>query len=141
VLIGGRLEHQEVAEVMPAADAFTMPSTFPESFGMVPAESAACGVPPVSADHSGMREVSRLLAEALHPELREQLSFTVGPGAISELAAKLDGWLALEPERRSEAGSALARRVQALWSWNATARGVLAAARGDLHELPEVAAE
>ena len=65
--LAGRLEHAEVAEVMPAAEAFVMPSTFPEAFGMVAAEAAACGVPPVSADHSGMREVSRQLAEAVGP--------------------------------------------------------------------------
>ena len=138
VLIGGRLEHEEVADVMPAADVFTMPSTFPESFGMVPAESAACGVPPVSADHSGMREVSQLLAEALHPDLAALLTFTIGPGAISELAEKLDGWLALEPERRREAGASLARRVEELWSWDSVASGVIAASRGELDELPPV---
>ena len=54
---------------MPAAETFAMTSTWPEAFGMVPAESAACGVPPVAADHSGMREVSQLLAEALDPDL------------------------------------------------------------------------
>jgi hypothetical protein len=67
---------------MPAADTFAMTSTWPEAFGMVPAESAACGVPPVSADHSGMREVARLLAGAIDPDLAPLLSFRVGPGAI-----------------------------------------------------------
>ncbi|MGA8805128.1 MAG: glycosyltransferase, partial [Solirubrobacterales bacterium] len=66
-LIGGRLEHDEVADVMPAAETFAMPSTWPEAFGMVPAESAACGVPPVAANHSGMREVAELLAAAVEP--------------------------------------------------------------------------
>ena len=61
----GRLEHDQVAELLPAAEALVMPSTFPEAFGMVAAEAAACGALPVSADHSGMREVSRQLAEAL----------------------------------------------------------------------------
>ena len=61
----GRLEHDEVAELLPGAEALVMPSTFPEAFGMVAAEAAACGVLPVSAGHSGMREVSRQLAEAL----------------------------------------------------------------------------
>jgi glycosyltransferase involved in cell wall biosynthesis len=138
VFIGGRLEHDEVAGVMPAANVFTMPSTFPESFGMVPAESAACGVPPVSADHSGMREVSRLLAEAVDPELAPLLSFTVASGAIAELAAKLGGWLELEPERRRAAGAALAKRVEELWSWDNVARGVIAASRGELDGLPKV---
>jgi glycosyltransferase involved in cell wall biosynthesis len=138
ILIGGRLAHDEVADVMPAAQTFAMTSTWPEAFGMVPAESAACGVPPVSADHSGMREVSQLLADALDPELTPLLSFPVDAEAISELAERIDGWLALEPERRHRAGLALARRVDELWSWDGVARTVIAASRGELEGLPEV---
>jgi len=139
MLIGGRLEHDEVADVMPAADAFAMPSTFPEAFGMVPAESAACGVPAVSADHSGMREVVQHLAGAIDPDLAPLLGFTVGPGAVTELAERLGGWLALDPARRREAGLALAARVNELWSWEGVARGVIAASRGELDSLPRVA--
>ncbi len=139
MLVGGRLEHDEVADVMPAADAFAMPSTWPEAFGMVPAESAACGVPPVSADHSGMREVAHQLAQAVEPELARLLSFPVGPGAITELAGRLNGWLALDEERRRNAGLALARQVDQLWSWEGVARAVLAASRGELADLPRVA--
>ncbi len=65
----GRLEHDEVAELLPGAEALVMPSTFPEAFGMVAAEAAACGVLPVSAGHSGMFEVSRQLMEALPGEV------------------------------------------------------------------------
>ena len=65
VRLAGRLEHAEVAELLPAADALVMPSTFPESFGMVAVEAAACGVLPISAAHSGMLEASRQLAAAL----------------------------------------------------------------------------
>jgi glycosyltransferase involved in cell wall biosynthesis len=140
VLIGGRLEHAEVAEVMPAAETFAMPSTWPEAFGMVPAESAACGVPPVAADHSGMREVAELLAEAVEPELGRLLSFPVELGAVSELADRLEGWLALEPQRRHEAGLRLAERVEQLWSWEGVARTVIAASRGELEGLPPVVA-
>ena len=59
-----------------------MPSTFPEAFGMVAAEAAACGALPLSADHSGMAEVTATLAPALAPELRPLLSFQVGPDAV-----------------------------------------------------------
>jgi glycosyltransferase involved in cell wall biosynthesis len=138
ILIGGRLAHDEVADVMPAADTFAMTSTWPEAFGMVPAESAACRVPPVSADHSGMREVSQLLAEALEPDLAPLLSFPVGPDAVTELADRLCGWLALDPERRRQAGLALARRVDEVWSWEGVARTVIAASRGELDGLPPV---
>jgi glycosyltransferase involved in cell wall biosynthesis len=139
ILIGGRLEHDEVADMMPAADTFAMPSTFPESFGMVPAESAACGVPPVAADHSGMREVAQLLAESLEPDLARLLSFPVGQGAVGELAERLSGWLELDPGRRRRAGEALAARVDELWSWEGVARGVIAASQGNLEDLPRVA--
>jgi glycosyltransferase involved in cell wall biosynthesis len=138
MLIGGRLEHDEVADVMPAAEAFAMPSTWPESFGMVPAESAACGVPPVSADHSGMREVALLLGGAIDPDLARLLSFPVGSGAVGELAERLNGWLDLPRDRRRRAGLALAERVDQLWSWEGVARGVIAASRGELDELPPV---
>ena len=105
---------------------------------MVPAESAACGVPPVSADHSGMREVAKLLAEAIEPDLARLLSFRVGPEAVTELADRLCGWLAVDPEQRRAAGRSLAARVDQLWSWEGVARGVIAASRGDLDELPPV---
>jgi glycosyltransferase involved in cell wall biosynthesis len=138
ILVGGRLAHEEVAEVMPAAETFAMTSTWPEAFGMVPAESAACGVPPVSADHSGMREVSQLLAEVLDPELAPLLSFPVGPEAVTDLADRISGWLALDPSRRRVAGLALAKRVDELWSWEGVARSVIGASRGELDSLPPV---
>ena len=103
-----------------------------------PAESAACGVPPVSADHSGMREVAQLLGEALEPELARLLSFPVGPSAITELAERLNGWLELPEERRRAAGRTLAERVDQLWSWEGVARTVIAASRGELEGLPQV---
>jgi glycosyltransferase involved in cell wall biosynthesis len=141
VLISGRLEHDEVAEVMPAAAVLAMPSSFPEAFGMVAAEAAACGVPPVSADHSGMREVSRRLGEAIGPELAPQLSFELGPGAVERLAGRMAGWLSLGEDRRRRVGEELAERVRELWSWERVAAGVIAASQGDLDSLPEITAE
>jgi len=141
ILLGGRLEHEEVAEAMPPADVFLMPSTFPEAFGMVPAEAAACGVPPVSADHSGMREVSRQLAEVVRPELAPLLSFEVDDGAVAAIADRVNGWLALSTEERSGIGSVLAARVAALWSWDSVAEGILAASHGELDALPPVSVD
>ena len=45
----GRLDHGELARVLPAAEAVVVPSMFPEAFGMVAAEAAACGALPVCA--------------------------------------------------------------------------------------------
>src|SRR5918992_615361 len=78
----GRLEHDDLPDLLPACEAQVMPSTFPESFGMVAAEAAACGALPLSAGHSGMAEVTATLAPALPPALRPLLSFDVGPGAV-----------------------------------------------------------
>jgi glycosyltransferase involved in cell wall biosynthesis len=132
----GRLEHDQVAELLPGAEALVMPSTFPEAFGMVAAEAAACGALPISAGHSGMLEVSRQLAEALPPAARGLVSFEVGPGAVEAIAARLDGWLSLPEAGREEARKALVRTAGRLWSWEGVARGAIAAARGELDRLP-----
>lgn len=132
----GRLEHHEVARLLPTADALVMPSTFPEAFGMVAVEAAACGALPVSAAHSGMLEVSRRLAAALPAEAAPLASFPVGPGAPAAIAARLVRWLSL-PERTREASrAALVEAVDRLWSWEGVARAVIAAAQGNLAVLP-----
>jgi glycosyltransferase involved in cell wall biosynthesis len=132
----GRLEHHEVAELFPRAEALVMPSTFPEAFGMVAVEAAACGTLPVSAGHSGMREVSRQLAAALPETVGPLTSFPVEEGAIEAIAARLNAWLALPENEREAARQALVETVARLWSWEGVARGVLAAAAGKLDDLP-----
>jgi glycosyltransferase involved in cell wall biosynthesis len=132
----GRLEHREVATFFPRAEAMVMPSTFPEAFGMVAVEAAACGTLPVSAGHSGMLEVSRQLQSALPEEIGALTSFPVEPGAVEAIAARLDAWLALPEAERERARQALVETVGRLWSWEGVARGVLAAAAGELDDLP-----
>ncbi len=132
----GRLEHDEVAALLPGAEALVMPSTFPEAFGMVAAEAAACGVLPISADHSGMREVSRQLAAELPERVGELTSFAVEPGAVEAIAASLSGWLELPEPLREGAREAMVATVRRLWSWEGVARGVLAASGGELDRLP-----
>jgi glycosyltransferase involved in cell wall biosynthesis len=131
----GRLEHDQVAELLPGAEALVMPSTFPEAFGMVAAEAAACGVLPVSAGHSGMLEVSRELAATLLPEAAELVSFPVEEGAVKAIADRLNRWFELSENVRAEARQALVATAQRLWSWEGVARGVLAASEGRLDEL------
>lgn len=132
----GRLEHDEVAELLPGAEALVMPSTFPEAFGMVAAEAAACGVLPVSAGHSGMLEVSRELAAALTPSAAPLTSFPVERGAVKAIAERLERWLSLPETDRNEAREALVRTARRLWSWEGVARGMIAASRGELDRLP-----
>jgi glycosyltransferase involved in cell wall biosynthesis len=132
----GRLEHDDLPDLLPACEAQVMPSTFPEAFGMVAAEAAACGALPLSAGHSGMAEVTATLAPALPEELRPLLSFEVGPRSVDEIADKLVRWLTLDPEERERARAALAAEAARLYSWESVAEGVIAAAQADIVPAP-----
>ena len=131
VVLTGRLDHEELAELLPACEAIVVPSTFPEAFGMVAAEAAACGALPVSAAHSGLAEVSDALAQAVPDQIAPLLSFAVDDGAVEALAACVVGWLQADPAVRQRARAGLVETVRARWSWEGVARGVIAAARGD----------
>lgn len=135
VTIVGRLDHAELAELLPLCEAQVVSSTFPEAFGMVAAEAAACGVLPVSAAHSGLAEVSRVLAGAVPEPARELLAFPLGPGAVRDLADRLIGWLEADEALRADTRAALVATARARWSWEGVAEGVLAAAQGDLQAL------
>jgi glycosyltransferase involved in cell wall biosynthesis len=135
VVLSGRLDHEELAELLPACEALVVPSTFPEAFGMVAAEAAACGVFPVSAAHSGLAEVSDALAQALPRQLAGLLSFPVDDGAVRALAVCVCGWLTADPELRERAQGGLVASVRERWSWDGVARGVIAAAQGELDGL------
>jgi glycosyltransferase involved in cell wall biosynthesis len=132
----GRLEHAELADVLPAADALAMPSTFPEAFGMVAAEAAACGALPVVAGHSGMAEVARALAQAVPPEVRPWLMFEVGPQAVAQLADGLACWLEAPADLRASTRAAIVGVARERYSWDGVARTVIAAAEGRLDGLP-----
>ena len=87
VLFTGPLEHRHLVHLLALADACVVPSTFPEAFGMVAAEAAAAGCPPLVARHSGLAEIAAGLAEEYPPELRHLSGFS--PGEAGDLRAKL----------------------------------------------------
>jgi len=139
----GCIEHDDVAELMCVSQALVVPSTFPEAFGMVLAEAACCGSVPLSAAHSGLAEVTALLAPALRQRLRAQLSFQLGPGAVREIADKLAGWLSFtadKPDAWRKASAALTEIACAEFGWQEVAKGVVEAAHGRLAELPQIPA-
>ena len=135
VLWTGRLDHDEVSDLLPATDALVMPSTFPEAFGMVAAEAAASGVPFVSAAHSGMLEVSERLGASLSSGDAEALSFEVGPDAVQALAGDLSHWLEIDPSEGADLRRALADAAADAYSWTSMAEALVAAASGDLDKL------
>ncbi len=114
-LFTGPLEHRHLVQLLPLADAVVVPSIFPEAFGMVAAEAAAAGVPPLVADHSGLAEVASGIAEEYPPERRRLTAFERGSAA--DLAGRLAALLALTPGERAELGLAARRAVVRRWSW------------------------
>jgi glycosyltransferase involved in cell wall biosynthesis len=122
-LFTGPLEHRHLVHLLPLTDATVVPSIFPEAFGMVAAEAAAAGSPPLVARHSGLAEIAADL-EAEYPEdLRRLASFTTGDAG--ELAAKLTELLALPPAQQTALRSAARRAATERWSWKSVAERLL----------------
>ena len=115
VLFTGPLEHRHLVHLWPLCDVSVMPSVFPEAFGMVAAEAAACGCPPLVADHSGMAAVAAGIAAEYPAVHRELTSF--GNGDVDDLAGKLATLLALPAPERRALSEAARRAAVALWSW------------------------
>jgi glycosyltransferase involved in cell wall biosynthesis len=136
VQFAGRLDHDEVADLLPACEAMAVTSTFPEAFGMVAAEAAACGALPVVANHSGLGEVARTLREAVPEAARDWLSFELGDASVVELADALSGWLGAAEELRTRTRNAIITTTRARYSWEGVARTVIAAGQGALDDLP-----
>ena len=82
-LFTGALEHRHLVQLLPLADVSVVPSIFPEAFGMVAAEAAAAGSPPLVARHSGLREIAEGLEAEYPPEYRHLASFAKGDAATS----------------------------------------------------------
>jgi glycosyltransferase involved in cell wall biosynthesis len=122
-LFTGPFEHRHLVHLLPLADVTVVPSIFPEAFGMVAAEAAAAGSPPLVARHSGLEEIAAGL-EAQYPAAKRHLtSFTAGDSA--ELAERLAELLALPRESRAALGSAARRAAVERWSWSSVAARLL----------------
>jgi len=137
----GRLEHADLPLVLPAFSAQVVPSTFPEAFGMVAAEAACCGALPLSANHSGLAEVTSALAGKVPADIRELLSFDRGPTAVEGIAKRLIGWLERPASEQASAAATLSEVARQRFGWEGVARGVIAAAEGRLDELPRPTGE
>ncbi len=122
-LFTGPLEHRHLVHLLALADVSVVPSIFPEAFGMVAAEAAAAGAPPLVARHSGLAEVAAVIEEEYPPELRGLASFERGDAA--DLARKLRALLALAPADRRALGLAARQAVVHRWSWERLAADLL----------------
>ena len=119
-LFTGPLEHRHLVHLLPLADVAVVPSIFPEAFGMVAAEAAAGGCPPLVARHSGLAEVAAGLEEEYPPA-------PAPPRRVRERRRRRPAREARGSSSRSRPTSATrcARRprraVVARWSWTSVA--------------------
>ena len=123
VLFTGPLEHRHLACLWALADVSVTPSVFPEAFGMVAAEAAACGSPPLVARHSGLAEIADALEEEYPPHLRHLASFA--PGDADDLTRKLEALLALSPADRAAIAEAARRTAERRFAWETIAAAIL----------------
>jgi glycosyltransferase involved in cell wall biosynthesis len=114
-LFTGPLEHRHLVQLLPLADACVVPSIFPEAFGMVAAEAAAAGCPPLVARHSGLAEIADGLEAEYPPELRRLASFATGDAG--DLRGKLRDLLGLPAQDRRAVSEAARRAALQRWSW------------------------
>jgi glycosyltransferase involved in cell wall biosynthesis len=122
-LFTGPLEHRHLVHLLPLAAATVVPSIFPEAFGMVAAEAAAAGSPPLVARHSGLQEIAEGLEAEYPPEHRHLASFTTGD--VSDLTAKLRELLELPREEHDRVAAAARAAVERRWSWASVAERLL----------------
>jgi len=122
-LFTGPLEHRHLVHLLPLVDVAVVPSIFPEAFGMVAAEAAAAGCPPLVARHSGLAEIAAGLEAEYPAEHRGLASFATADE--DDLADKLRQLLALAREERAELGRAARRAAEQRWSWTIVADRLL----------------
>jgi hypothetical protein len=79
--------------------------------------------------------VSRALGEDLPERVRELLSFPLDSDVVRSIARCLIRWLGAPPDVRAAACAKLSETAAARYSWEGVARGVIAAARGELESL------
>jgi glycosyltransferase involved in cell wall biosynthesis len=123
----GPLEHRHLVHLLALADACVVPSVFPEAFGMVAAEAAAAGCPPLVARHSGLAEIAIGLEESYPPALRGLASFTTGD--VDDLADKLGTLVSLPVSDRATLRAAAREAAVERWSWKGVAGRLLELSR------------
>ncbi len=74
----GRIEDADLVAFYQSCDVFVLPTTSGEGFGLVAAEALACGVPVVTTDEGGAREVVRDGVDGVHVRAKDASSIAMG---------------------------------------------------------------
>jgi glycosyltransferase involved in cell wall biosynthesis len=106
VHFAGAVPHAQLPPYVAAADLLVLPTSPPESFGMVLIEAMACGKPVIASDIPGVRSVVRSTGGGM----------LVPPDDVPALAAAIVE-CATDPRRLKALGTAGRRAVEAGYSW------------------------
>ena len=109
VIFAGAIPHDELPVVFASADVTVLPSSPPESFGMVLIESMACGTPVIASDIPGVRT---LVDEGID-------GYLVPCGHSEALASAIGAVLDVPPQDRIALGRAGREKVRAHYDWSA----------------------
>lgn len=107
----GKVPHEHLGAYYTLASVAVLPSTPPESFGMVLIEAQACGTPVVGSDIPGVRSVVEDGVTGYH----------VRPNDPKMLAAKIDLILS-DPARAKQMGQAGLEMVFERYAWKSIAK-------------------
>ena len=99
--------HDELPQVLRAADLFLLTTEPPESFGIVLIEAMACGLPVIATDYPGVRAV---VDEGETGKLVER-------GSPEAVTAALRDLIAAGPKARRAMGDAGRAKALREWSW------------------------
>jgi glycosyltransferase involved in cell wall biosynthesis len=103
----GKVGHESLPPLYRACDVLAVPSLVPESFGLVIAESFACGTPALVSDGPGVRSLVEHGTSGL----------LVPPGDVRALRQGLVELLAMPDDTRKAMGEAGRRKVEECYTW------------------------
>jgi glycosyltransferase involved in cell wall biosynthesis len=124
VFFTGRLDHEEVVQLLPFMDLIVTPSVMPEAFGMVAIEGMACGVLSAVTDFSGLADVVAAAAGYLD-ESTMQLIRISPDDCVEDLRKKLPALVEKAHHMTSEDRQKLRRIVVDQFSWGKIAERFL----------------
>lgn len=124
IVFTGPLQHRHLQYLWPLMDVSVAPSVFPEAFGMVAAEAASCGCPPLVADQTGLAEIAAGLRQYYPERLADLPAFASGD--VDDLTRHLERIVTLSPADRAEVSAAGRDAVVGLWSWASVADRIVA---------------
>ena len=110
----GRVDHEAVPHLMRSFDILLNPTVVPESFGVVILEGSATGIPVITSDVGGVREVC----------IADDTALLVPPGDEQAIAAAITS-LADDPPRRAQLGAAGRDFVQKHFEWDRSVSAML----------------